>query len=160
MSSATTTINIMVDGNYLYFSARAAGLDQDFSKLETRILEHFGGAENARVGGRYFYTRPPGDTNPSAVVGWLKAHGWTVATYNFATTTQDTLYVGMIHDMWRLGTVQEKPVFVVVSGSGALAYPLATFPLPVAVSGVVSSTNRKLHDLPGIDHIPLLDLLA
>lgn len=159
--SIQSKIALFVDGNYLYFSARGAGLHQDFSKLESRIIDKFGGPANAEITARFFYTRPPSETDPHAVVGWLKAHQWRVVTFSYPHTTQDTLYVSMIHDMWKeLGRAGEDTRFVVVSGSGSLVYPFMSFPKAITLACVASSANKRLMELPSVANINLTDLLA
>lgn len=160
----SATIHIFVDGNYLFFSARTAGLTQDFAKLEEHILQKFGGPRNAQVGGKFFYTRPPGGTDPRAVLGWLRVHGWKTYVYNYDTTHQDSLYVSMVSDMWftyhqdqQQG--REDTHFVVVSGNRTLIHPLSMFPKAVALVCTPESTNKKLLDLPQVVTIPLEEML-
>jgi hypothetical protein len=163
VTEAIQRIHLFCDGNYLYFSARGAGLHQDFAKLESNVIDKFGGPGCAVIESRFFYTRPPAETDPHAVVGWLKAHQWKVVTYSYAHTTQDTLYVSMIHDMWSVFCAEPPDTlscFVVISGSGALVYPLMSFPKAIIVACVEASANKRLLDLPAVVHIPLVSLLT
>jgi len=159
------SISLFVDGNYLFFSARSAGLNQDFGRLEDNILAKFGGPDKAVIVEKHFYTRPPQDTDPKPVLSWLRNHGWKCATFNYATTHQDSLYVMMVHDMWAAydklngSAAWETAKFVVISGSGTMTHPLNGFPKAVVLDCVAESTNKRLMEVPNVITLDLAELL-
>ncbi|MCK7507721.1 MAG: NYN domain-containing protein [Desulfobacterales bacterium] len=112
---------LFVDGNYLFHLTKSLGKAQEFDLLEKNICTalNLDGFE-----GKFFYTRPPETADPRGVVGWLRARAWNVQTFLYQYTHQDSLYVNMVADLWNTFTAQPKATMVVVSGSGALTYPL------------------------------------
>ena len=159
-------LHLFIDGNYLFFSARTAGLAQNFSKLEESLLEKFGGTGKAVIGSKFFYTRPPAETDPKALLSWLKNHGYQCMTFNYTTTHQDTIYVNMVHDLWLtyfkavMEKVEPDARFIIISGSGTLVHPISGFPKAVILACVPDSTSKRLTTVPNVIVVDLLSLIV
>lgn len=158
---------VYVDGNYLFFQAKALGLAQDFDKLLKGIQRH---TEDGEIVQKRFYTRPPNSDGSKAVLGWLKAHGWEASLFRYDGTGQDSVYTKLIPDlmmdMLSADFSQDTYNFVVVSGSGSLSFPFTK--LTAALEGKIynlmlvgtpNSTNAKLLGFPSIEHLSLEDVL-
>lgn len=148
--------HLFVDGNYTFFIARELGKQQDFRRIESQVCA----ALNIdALDSKHFYSRPPEEADPRSVYGWLKANGWNVHSYVYKHTHQDSLYVTMVSDIYRLYLEDPTATFVVVSGSGALTYPLKSFPGDVVVCSTDKSINTRLGELPNLSKIDLKEIL-
>lgn len=132
---------LFCDGNYLFHLTKALGKTQAFDVLEQNVLSAIG---MTAFTGKYFYTRPPETTNPKSVIGWLKAHQWNVHTFTYQHTHQDSMYVNMVADLWQCYVNDPQGKFAIVSGSGALSYPLKAFPGEIKVFATNDSLNKRL----------------
>lgn len=132
---------LFCDGNYLFHLTKALGKTQAFDVLEKNMLDTL---DLAGFEAKFFYTRPPETTNPKSVIGWLKAHQWNVHTFTYQHTHQDSMYVNLVADLWKCYTASPTGKFAIVSGSGALSYPLKDFPGDVKVFATTDSLNKRL----------------
>ena len=149
-------IHLFVDGNYTFFIARELGKTQDFKRIEANVAT----ALNVdTVDTKHFYSRPPAEADPRSVYGWLKANGWNVHSYVYDHTHQDSLYVTMVSDIHRLYLEDPDASFVIVSGSGALTYPLKTFQGDVILCSTAKSINTRLGELSHLSRLDLKDVL-
>lgn len=149
---------LLVDGNYLFHVAKQNGIAQDFTKL-VKNLEADGG-EFARM---FFYTRPPSETSVKAVAGWLKSHGWDVTVIPYEFTHQDSLYIPLVTDMFACIKFGELSEFTIISGAGALSYPLDNFTSEVKICATEESINKKLRSVltrRNIEIISLIEVLS
>lgn len=151
-------MHLFVDGNYLFHLSKQLGVPQNFSALEERIAE---AVNSPDVVSRWFYTRPPAETNSKPVVGWLRAHDWNVSVFNYMHTHQDSMYVHMVSDLYTVMEQSPNTPLAIVSGSGALTYPLTHFPDKgnVFVFTTEASVNRRLRQLDGINFMNLEEYL-
>ncbi len=149
-------VHLFVDGNYTFFISRELGKNQDFKRITSQVEA----ALNVEViESKHFYSRPPSEADPRSVYGWLKANGWNVHSYVYDHTHQDSLYVTMISDLYRLYLTDPDATFVIISGSGALTYPLKSFPGDLVICSTEKSINTRLGELPNISKIDLREIL-
>lgn len=141
------TSYLFVDGNYLFHITKASGKRQDFDLLEKNLCDTL---SLEGFNGKYFYTRPPEATDPKAVVSWLRARNWTVQTFPYQYTHQDSIYVNLVADLWDCWAKDPNARLIIVSGSGALTYPLKNFPGNITVFSTESTMNRKLSEYLGL----------
>lgn len=149
-------VHIFVDGNYLYHSARALGLKQDFAALERGVVRELAKQWSDVVPvvlSKHFYTRPPDANRGQPVTGWLRSHDWVTHTYHYDHSTQDTICTHLVHDLWSsyYDAPQNTPAaFVVVAGSGTLGYPLHEFPHTIELVCNEDTANRLLLESPNV----------
>lgn len=150
------TTYLFVDGNYTFHLSKSIGVQQSFDKLEANILAAVSSPEMKR---KFFYTRPPTETNARPVIGWLRAHEWEVHSFAYQHTHQDSMYVNMVADMYAAYLADPAALFVIVSGSGALTYPLSLFPGNSVVFTTPESINKKLSNVEGVRFFNLTEVL-
>ena len=147
---------LFVDGNYTFHLSKSLGIQQSFDRLESNIAA---AANGEAPTGKFFYTRPPAETNARPVIGWLRAHGWVVHSFAYQHTHQDSMYVSMVADMYKAYLEDPTATFALVSGSGALTHPLEQFPGNVLVFTTPESVNKRLSHLESVRFFNLSEVL-
>ena len=148
-------IAVYLDGNYVFHQAKAAGITQDFARIERKLAERF----DASVLHKRFYTRPPRDTNSGPVLGWLSAHGWQTTWLHYDHTHQDSLYVYLVSDVMADLAENEDLEVVIVSGSGALTYPVSRMGTIPHIFTTEESGNKRLLESEFVNLHPLSEIL-
>lgn len=158
---------LYVDGNYLFFQAKALGLKQDFNTLSENLKARIG---FSNFEAKRFYTRPPRMDGAKPLMAWLKARNWDVHLFPYQGTVQDTLNARLIADL--MGDMLSEfdagsdASFVLVTGSGAIypalermKQPIERGQIAVHLVGTTESMHGKLLTVPGVSCIDLETML-
>jgi len=156
---SSNDVGIFIDGNNIFHSAKAEGVELDYSKLRNLLISDYCMGYLPKS---IFYTGSDLSDHQRNFILWLKRNGFNVVEKPIKIDDNNRKYVSyypeMITDMFFFG--QHLDTIVIVGGSDILVYPiqrLSDLGIKIKLFAFEKSVSNKLLDV--VDHYKILDTL-